>query len=98
MRCFSPPGNVAEGGHGGGASPIMAAAVPAPLGAGGGRKRSGGPERLSRPAGLLSRLGRKLGKISFQNKSWTFKFIKSLENCTRGFRRNFDVGIFPKFF
>jgi hypothetical protein len=24
------------------------------------------------------------------------KFAKALENCTRIFRRNFDVGIFPK--
>jgi hypothetical protein len=27
-----------------------------------------------------------------------FEFIKDLEICTRRFMRNFDVGIFPKFF
>jgi hypothetical protein len=50
MRCFSPAAKVATGGHGGGARPVMAAAVPALFGAGGGRKRLGGlggPERPS---------------------------------------------------
>jgi hypothetical protein len=27
-----------------------------------------------------------------------FKFLATLEICTRRFRRNFDMGIFPKFF
>jgi hypothetical protein len=82
----------------GGARPVMVAAAPVLFGVGGGRKRSGGPERPSRPAGLLGQLGQKLGKISFRNKCWTFKFTKALEICAWRFRRNFDVGIFPKFF
>jgi hypothetical protein len=27
-----------------------------------------------------------------------FKFLATLEICTRRFRRNFDLGFFPKFF
>jgi hypothetical protein len=57
MWCFSPAAKVAGGDHGGGARPVMAAAAPALFGAGGGRKRLGGPERLSRPVGLLAQLG-----------------------------------------
>jgi hypothetical protein len=55
-------------------------------------------ERLSRSAGRLSRLGRKLEKNSFRNKNWIFKYTKALEIYTRRCRRNFEVGIFPKFF
>jgi hypothetical protein len=56
MRCFSPAAKGARGGHGGGARPVMAVVVPTLFGAGGGRKRSGGPERPSKPAGLLGQL------------------------------------------
>jgi hypothetical protein len=63
------------------------------FGAGGGRRRSGGPK--GRMAGwLLGRLGRKLKKNSFRNKNWIFEYTKALEICTRRFRRDFDVGIF----
>jgi hypothetical protein len=36
-------------------------------------------------------------KILFE-KNWIFEFTKALEICRRRFRRNFEVGIFPKFF
>jgi hypothetical protein len=52
-------------------------------------------ERPNRPAG---RLGRNLKRNSFWNKNWICEFTKALKICTRTFRRNFDVGIFPKFF
>jgi hypothetical protein len=47
---------------------------------------------------LLGRLGPKLKEISFQNKNWIFEYTKALKICTMRFRRDFDVGIFPKFF
>jgi hypothetical protein len=43
-------------------------------------------------------LGRKLKENSFPNKNWIFEYTKALEICRRRFRRNFDMGIFPKFF
>jgi hypothetical protein len=33
----------------------------------------------------------------FQIFIWNFKFLATLEICTRRFRRNFGMGIFPKF-
>jgi hypothetical protein len=65
------------------------------------KKRLGWDEwakRPNRPVGRLGRLGRKLKRNSFRNKNGFLKFTKALEICTRRFRRNFDVGIFPKFF
>jgi hypothetical protein len=56
----------------------------------------GWAKRPNRPAGLLGRLGRKLKK-SFLNKNYFFEFTKAFEICTRRFRTNFDVGIFPIF-
>jgi hypothetical protein len=42
---------------------------------------------------------RKLKKTYFLIKRIEFfEFTKALEICTRRFRRNFEVGIFPKFF
>jgi hypothetical protein len=35
---------------------------------------------------------------NFRIKNWIFEFTKALEICRRRFRRNFDTGIFPKFF
>jgi hypothetical protein len=35
---------------------------------------------------------------TFLNFYLEFKFLANLEICTRRFRRNFDMGIFPKFF
>jgi hypothetical protein len=46
----------------------------------------------------LRRLGRNRRKKSFPNKNWIFEFTKPLEICRRGFRLNFDMTIFPKFF
>jgi hypothetical protein len=46
---------------------------------------------------LLGRLGRKLKENSFLNKKCIFEYTKALEICRR-FRRNFGMGIFPKFF
>jgi hypothetical protein len=56
----------------------------------------GWAKRPNRPAGLPGRLGRKLKK-SFLNKNYFFEFTKAFEICTRRFRTNFDVGIFPIF-
>jgi hypothetical protein len=39
-----------------------------------------------------------LKENSFRNKNWIFEYTKALEICLRRFMRNFDVGIFPKFF
>jgi hypothetical protein len=41
--------------------------------------------------------GLKIRKKNFRIKNWIFEFTKALEICRR-FRRNFEVGIFPKFF
>jgi hypothetical protein len=54
--------------------------------------------RLSRKVeeagGWLGRLDRNLKENYFQNKNWIFEYTKTLEICTRRFRRNFDMGIF----
>jgi hypothetical protein len=42
--------------------------------------------------------GPKARKKNFRIKNWIFEFTKALEICTRRFRRNFDIRIFPKFF
>jgi hypothetical protein len=42
--------------------------------------------------------GPKSEEDSFSNKNWIFEYTKALEICTRRFRRNFDIRIFPKFF
>jgi hypothetical protein len=34
----------------------------------------------------------------FLNKNWIFKYTNALKICTRRFRRNFDMRIFPKIF
>jgi hypothetical protein len=43
-------------------------------------------------------IGPKVKKNSFPNKNWIFEYTKALEICKRRFRRNFDMGIFHKFF
>jgi hypothetical protein len=48
--------------------------------------------------GAAGPTGPKSEEKSFQNKNWIFELINALEICTRRFRRNFDVGIVPKFF
>jgi hypothetical protein len=40
----------------------------------------------------------KVKKKNFSIKNWIFEFTKALEICTRRFRRNFHMRIFPKFF
>jgi hypothetical protein len=71
-------------------------------GAGGGGEEEGLLGQVSRKARWagwpLGRLGQKLREKSFQNKNWIFEYTKALENCRRRFRRNLDMGIFPKFF
>jgi hypothetical protein len=47
---------------------------------------------------LAGPAGQNLKRISFSNKNWIIEYTKALEICTRRFRRNFDMGIFPKFF
>jgi hypothetical protein len=47
---------------------------------------------------LRGRLGRKLKEILCRNKNFIFEYTKHLEICTRRFRRDFGMGIFPKFF
>jgi hypothetical protein len=57
---------------------------------------------LARLRGRVGRLaagpiGPKAKENSFSNKNCFFEFTKDLEICTRRFRRNFEVGFFPKF-
>jgi hypothetical protein len=40
----------------------------------------------------------KARKISFRNKIGILEIAKAFRICTRRFMRNFDMGIFPKFF
>jgi hypothetical protein len=70
------------------------------VGRGGGLDGSGRPVgqgrgvgRPAEPSGLNS-----VEKNSFRIKNWIFEYTKALEICRRRFRRNFEVGIFPKFF
>jgi hypothetical protein len=42
--------------------------------------------------------GPKSEENSFLYKNWIFEYTKALEICTRRFRRNFDMRIFPKIF
>jgi hypothetical protein len=55
-------------------------------------------EMAKRASWLAGPTGRNLKRISFLNKNWIIKYTKALEICTRRFRRNFDIDIFPKFF
>jgi hypothetical protein len=52
-----------------------------------------GPRGLHRAIGRLGQIQR---KEFLQNLNWILDFAKPLEICTMRFRRNFDVGIFPK--
>jgi hypothetical protein len=62
----------------------------------GGNEASG---LVGRKAGWAARsVGLKIRKKNFRIKNWIFEFTKALEICRRRFRRNFEVGIFPKFF
>jgi hypothetical protein len=57
----------------------------------------GGPSGgKAKRAGSLA--GPKSEENSFLNKNWIIKYTKALEICSRRLRRNFDMGIFPKFF
>jgi hypothetical protein len=64
------------------------------------RKKAGWPRG---PGGRMGRLaagpnGLKVKDNSFPNKNLIFYYSKALEICRRGFRRNFGMRIFPKFF
>jgi hypothetical protein len=94
---------VGEGQRGGHGATQEEEAAELPAGVREGRREGGTPWRASsacwaargQKAGwLLGRLGRKLNENSFPNKNWIFEYTKALEIC----RRNFDMGIFPKFF
>jgi hypothetical protein len=55
------------------------------------------------PRGRVGRLaagpnGPEVKENSFLNKNLIFDYGEALEICRRRFRRNFEVGIFPKFF
>jgi hypothetical protein len=52
------------------------------------------------PGGRMGRLaaGLKVEEKFFLNKNLIFDYSKALEICRRGFKRNFDMWIFPKFF
>jgi hypothetical protein len=55
------------------------------------------------PRGRVGRLaagpnGPEVKENSFLNKNLIFDYRKALEICRRRFRRNLEVGIFPKFF
>jgi hypothetical protein len=52
-----------------------------------------GVGRPAGPSGLNS-----VEKNPFRIKKWIFECTKALKICRRRFRRNFEVGIFPKFF
>jgi hypothetical protein len=54
-------------------------------------------ERPSRPAGHWAEWP-EVKENSFPNKKLIFDYSKALKICRRRFRRNFEVGIFPKFF
>jgi hypothetical protein len=49
-------------------------------------------------AGLKTGAGPNSNSKTFLNFYLEFKFLATLEICTMRFRRNFDMGIFPKFF
>jgi hypothetical protein len=51
-----------------------------------------------RPSGPVSVAVPKVKKKDFWIKNWIFEITKALEICTRKFRRDFDMGILPKFF
>jgi hypothetical protein len=66
-----------------------------------GRKKTTG-DRLGRDGGLGRSWaerpdGPKAEENYFRIKFWIFEYTKALEICTRKFRRNFDIRIFPKF-
>jgi hypothetical protein len=93
---FFPSVEVAGGGHGALWGQPVAAVAPTLFRRGGGRRR---PARLGGPKGRVDRLaagpiGPKSGRF-FELKIGFSEFTKFLEFCTRRFRRNFDVGIFP---
>jgi hypothetical protein len=85
--------------HGGGVRPIGGGGLRALLQC---RRRKKKVGWASGPKGQMDRLatgpiGLEVEGTSFRNKNWIFEYTKALEICRR-FRRDFDVGIFPKFF
>jgi hypothetical protein len=55
-------------------------------------------QKAEHAGGAVGPTGLEAERSSFWNKNKIFEFTKTLENCTRRFRMNFDVGIFPKLF
>jgi hypothetical protein len=61
--------------------------------------RGGLSGRKGKRAGWLAMpAGPKSEENSFLNKNWIIKYSKVLKICSRRLRRNFDMGIFSKFF
>jgi hypothetical protein len=58
-------------------------------------KKKNRPRLAERPDGPI---GPKVRKHSFPNNNLIFEYTKALEIYRRRFRRNFDMGIFPKIF
>jgi hypothetical protein len=61
-------------------------------------RRPGGLRAKRASTGRAGPDGLKYEESSFSNKNWIFEYTKALEICTRRFRRNFDMRIFPKIF
>jgi hypothetical protein len=55
-------------------------------------------QKSEQASGAAAPIGPKSEEKSFWKRNWIFEFTKVLKICTRRFRRNFDVGISPKFF
>jgi hypothetical protein len=63
-----------------------------------GRREASGGRLGQRPSGPVRVAGPKVKKKDFLIRNWILEFTKALEICTRKIRRNFDMGIFLKFF
>jgi hypothetical protein len=63
-----------------------------------GERGGGRPIEKRRKRKKWAAVGPKVRKNSFPNNNLIFEYTKALEICRRGFRRNFDMRIFPKIF
>jgi hypothetical protein len=55
-------------------------------------------EMVEWDSGATGSIGLKTFREILSEINKVFEFTKALEICARRFRRNFDMGIFPKFF
>jgi hypothetical protein len=55
-------------------------------------------EMVEGDSGATGSIGLKTFREILSEINKVFEFTKALEICARRFRRNFDMGIFPKFF